>query len=70
MANCVLPSDSSFFTVDEIYCAIRHLKTNKAIGNCNISSDVLRLLNSEVFCSLLRDMFNVFTKQGLPSAWS
>jgi hypothetical protein len=70
-ADSILPSGSQFFTVDDLYCAISSLKRNKALGNCNISAEVLQsLIKCEGFARLLCSLFNTWVEQGLPSSWN
>jgi hypothetical protein len=46
------------------------LKNNKALGNCNISPEVIKQLRSQPFCELILLLFNNITKLGMPDDWN
>ncbi len=46
------------------------LKNNKALGTCNVSSEVLKALDRGGVSSLLCLLFNKILIYGMPSSWN
>jgi hypothetical protein len=70
VADCTVPVDIKLFTPEDINLAVTKLKANKALGNCNISSEIFKALGTNAFNEFMCEFFNMLVTMGLPSCWN
>ena len=68
LQDCTLEHD--LLKMEDIAWGIGVLKNNKALGQCNISAEVLKAMCNTSFCKFLTLLFNSVLKIGLPKSWN
>lgn len=54
-------NEETTFTEEDICEGISKLKANKALGNCNVSAEVLKVCKSQAFVAMLTKIFNFWS---------